>query len=226
MVKQSANGCAYSGLHINVTHLSGNEFLNFLYLALVEFPANAIGWWSMDRFGRRWTNVFFVLLTATACWAPVVAPTSGTVGIVSSVVAKFSTTAAYMMMYQQSAELFPTPLRSFSVGVLTALAAVFTASVPYVVYLGRYGSWIPFLFLAVLTTTGGIAAAWLPETKDYPLCQTDKEIFEEYKTCRRKRREDSRTATSASGGMTDSPTASPCLLSISTRKSHRVRCDL
>ncbi|KAL3189388.1 hypothetical protein MRX96_002701 [Rhipicephalus microplus] len=94
------------------------------------------------------------------------------VGIVSSVVAKFSTTAAYMMMYQQSAELFPTPLRSFSVGVLTALAAVFTASVPYVVYLGRYGSWIPFLFLAVLTTTGGIAAAWLPETKDYPLCQT------------------------------------------------------
>ncbi|XP_075751132.1 carcinine transporter isoform X3 [Rhipicephalus microplus] len=168
----SANGCAYSGLHINVTHLSGNEFLNFLYLALVEFPANAIGWWSMDRFGRRWTNVFFVLLTATACWAPVVAPTSGTAGIVSSVVAKFSTTAAYMMMYQQSAELFPTPLRSFSVGVLTALAAVFTASVPYVVYLGRYGSWIPFLFLAVLTTTGGIAAAWLPETKDYPLCQT------------------------------------------------------
>ncbi|KAL1419106.1 hypothetical protein MTO96_005221 [Rhipicephalus appendiculatus] len=156
----SANGCAYSGLHINVTHLSGNEFLNFLYLALVEFPANAIGWWSMDRFGRRWTNVFFVLLTATACWAPVIAPTSGTVGIVSSVVAKFSTTAAYMMMYQQSAELFPTPLRSFSVGVLTALAA------------GRYGSWIPFLFLAVLTTAGGIAAAWLPETKDYPLCQT------------------------------------------------------
>ncbi|KAL3189389.1 hypothetical protein MRX96_002702 [Rhipicephalus microplus] len=71
----SANGCAYSGLHINVTYLSGNEFLNFLYLALVEFPANAIGWWSMDRFGRRWTNVFFVLLTATACWAPVVAPT-------------------------------------------------------------------------------------------------------------------------------------------------------
>ncbi|XP_070395207.1 carcinine transporter-like [Dermacentor albipictus] len=168
----SANGCAYSGLHINVTHLSGNEFLNFLYLALVEFPANAIGWWSMDRYGRRWTNVFFVLLTATACWAAVIAPASGTVHIVSSIVAKFSTTAAYMMMYQQSAELFPTPLRSFSVGVLTALAAVFTASVPYIVYLVRYGAWIPFLFLAVLTMAAGIAAAWLPETKGYPLCQT------------------------------------------------------
>ncbi|XP_075751133.1 beta-alanine transporter isoform X1 [Rhipicephalus microplus] len=168
----SANGCAYGGLHINVTHLSGNEFLNFFYLALVEFPANAIGWWSMDRFGRRWTNVFFMLLTATACWAPVIAPMSGTVAIVASVLAKFSTTAAYMMMYQQSDELFPTPLRSFSVEVLTALTAVFTAGVPYVVYMGRYGSWIPFLFLALLTTTAGIAAAWLPETKDYPLCQT------------------------------------------------------
>lgn len=171
----SADSCAYSGLHINVTHLSGNEFLNFLYLALVEIPANAIGWWSMDRFGRRWTNVFFVLLTAAACWAPVVAPSSSMVHLISSIVAKFSTTAAYMMMYQQSAELFPTPLRSFSVGVLTALAAVFTASVPYVVYLGRYGAWIPFLFLAVLTTAAGISAAWLPETKGYPLCQTVEE---------------------------------------------------
>ncbi|XP_077488177.1 organic cation transporter protein-like [Amblyomma americanum] len=171
----SADSCAYSGLHINVTHLSGNEFLNFLYLALVEVPANAVGWWSMDRFGRRWTNVFFVLLTAAACWAPVVAPSSGLVHLISSIVAKFSTTAAYMMMYQQSAELFPTPLRSFSVGVLTALAAIFTASVPYVVYLGRYGAWIPFLFLAVLTTAAGIAAAWLPETKGYPLCQTVEE---------------------------------------------------
>ncbi|KAH6928479.1 hypothetical protein HPB50_016715 [Hyalomma asiaticum] len=168
----SANGFAYSGLHINVTHLSGNEFLNFFYLAMVEFPANAIGWWSMDRFGRRWTNVFFVLLTATACWAPVIAPTSGTVGIVSSVIAKFSTTAAYLMLYQQSAELFPTPLRSSSFGVLSSLAAIFTASVPYVVYLVKYGAWIPFLFFAVLTTAAGIAAAWLPETKGYPLCQT------------------------------------------------------
>ncbi|XP_049527708.1 carcinine transporter isoform X3 [Dermacentor silvarum] len=168
----SANGCAYSGLHINVTHLSGNEFLNFLYLALVEFPANAIGWWSMDRYGRRWTNVFFVLLTATACWAAVIAPTSGTVHVVSSIVAKFSTTAAYMMMYQQSDELFPTPLRSLSMGVLPSLAAIFTVSVPYIVYLGKYGAWIPFLFLAVVTMAAGIAAAWLPETKGYPLCQT------------------------------------------------------
>ncbi|XP_070395848.1 organic cation transporter 1-like isoform X2 [Dermacentor albipictus] len=169
---RSANGCAYSGLHINVTHLSGNEFLNFLYLALVEFPANAIGWWSMNRYGRRWTNVFFVLLTATACWAAVIAPTSGTVHVISSIVAKFSTTAAYMMMYQQSDELFPTPLRSFSMGVLPSLAAVFTASVPYIVYVGKYGAWIPFLFLAVVTMSAGIAAAWLPETKGYPLCQT------------------------------------------------------
>ncbi|KAH9381270.1 hypothetical protein HPB48_003251 [Haemaphysalis longicornis] len=168
----SGNNCAYGGLHINVTRLSGNEFLNFFYLALVEVPANAIGWWSMDRFGRRWTNVFFMLLTATSCWAPVIAPESGTVGLVASIVAKFSTTAAFMMMYQQSAELFPTPLRSFSVGVLTALAASIAAVMPYLVYLGRYGAWIPFLFLAILLTAAGIAAAFLPETRGYPLCQT------------------------------------------------------
>ncbi|KAH9381267.1 hypothetical protein HPB48_003248 [Haemaphysalis longicornis] len=94
------------------------------------------------------------------------------VSLVASIVAKFSSTAAYMMMYQQSDELFPTPVRSFSVGVITALAGAFTAVMPYLIYLGRYGAWIPFLFLAILLTAAGIAASFLPETRGYPLCQT------------------------------------------------------
>lgn len=35
-----------------------------------------------------------------------------------------------------------------------------------------YGKWIPFLVLSVLLAVSGIAAAWLPETKDYPLCHS------------------------------------------------------
>lgn len=131
------NSCAYYGLHINVSNLAGNEFLNFFYLGLVEIPANLAGWWSMEYFGRRWTNVFFLLLTAASCAMPVIAPESGTVGVVSSMIAKFATAAAFMMMYQLSAELMPTPLRSLSLGVLASLSSTITIAMPYVVYLVR-----------------------------------------------------------------------------------------
>ncbi|CAN7988811.1 unnamed protein product [Ixodes hexagonus] len=167
-----ANSCSYSGLHINVVNLSGSEFLNFFYLALVEIPANLAGWWCMDYFGRRWTSVFFVLLSAVSCIAPVIAPEVGTVGVASSMLAKFATTAAFMLTYQQAAELMPTPLRTFSVGILASLAYTVSSIVPYIVYLSMYGKWIPFLFLGIIHLIGGTSASFLPETKGYPLCQT------------------------------------------------------
>uniref|UniRef100_V5HJW2 Putative organic cation transporter 1-like protein n=2 Tax=Ixodes ricinus TaxID=34613 RepID=V5HJW2_IXORI len=170
-----SNSCSYGGLHINVENLSGNQFLNFFYLALVEIPANLAGWWCMDYFGRRWTCVFFHLLSAASCIAPVIAPEVGHVGVASSMLAKFATTAAFMLTYQLAAELMPTPLRSFSNGVLAALACAVSSVVPYIVYMSMYGKWIPFLFLGIIHVIAGTSASFLPETKGYPLCQTVEE---------------------------------------------------
>lgn len=168
-----ANSCAYYGLHINVTNMSGNEFLNFFLLGLVEFPASAVGWWTMENFGRRWTNVSLQLLVSAACLASCFVPTGATIaGVTASLVAKFACAASFMIMYQQAAEVMPTPLRSFALGASAAFSSAFMICMPYIVYLGRYGNWIPFLFLAVLAGTAGVSAAWLPETNGYVLCQT------------------------------------------------------
>ncbi|XP_002436051.4 organic cation transporter 1 [Ixodes scapularis] len=167
-----SNSCSYGGLHINVENLSGNQFLNFFYLALVEIPANLAAWWCMNYFGRRWTSVFFHLLSAASCIAPVIAPEVGHIGVGSSMLAKFATTAAFMLTYQLAAELMPTPLRSFSNGVLAALACAVSSVVPYIVYMSMYGKWIPFLFLCIIHVIAGTSASFLPETKGYPLCQT------------------------------------------------------
>lgn len=74
VVSWVANVCAYHGLHINVTNMSGNEFLNFFLLGLVEFPATAAAWWGMDWFGRRWTNAAFQMMVSLACVASCVIP--------------------------------------------------------------------------------------------------------------------------------------------------------
>ncbi|XP_077539866.1 carcinine transporter-like isoform X2 [Haemaphysalis longicornis] len=137
-----ANTCAYYGLHFNVTNMSVNEFLNFFLLGLVELPAYVVGWWTMEYFGRRWSNVALQLLVSGACFASCFIPTEAAVAsLTASLVAKFASAASYMIIYQQAAE-------------------------------GRYGTWIPFLFLCVVTGVAGLSAAWLPETKGYALCQT------------------------------------------------------
>lgn len=168
-----ANSAAYYGMSINVTNMSGNEFLNFFLLGLVEFPACVVSWWAMEKLGRRWMNVFFQLLVSTSCVAFCLAPADSAVaGVVLLMLAKFSCTASAMVVYQQASEVMPTPVRSFALGASSSVASTLTISMPYIIFLGKYGRWIPFAVIAILASLGGTFSAWLPETKGFPLSQT------------------------------------------------------
>lgn len=168
-----ANSCAYYGLSINVTNMSGNEFINFFLLGLVEFPACVISWWSMEKFGRRWMNVFFQAMVSFSCLGFCFVPPGAVVsGVVVLMLAKFSCTASAMVMYQQASEVMPTPVRSFALGASSSLASSFSICMPYIIYLGKYGTWIPFMVMIVLATLAGASSMWLPETNGFALCQT------------------------------------------------------
>ncbi|XP_049529176.1 LOW QUALITY PROTEIN: organic cation transporter protein-like [Dermacentor silvarum] len=167
-----ANAGAYYGMSINVTNMSGNEFVNFFLLALVEFPACVIAWWAMEKLGRRWMNVFFQFMVSASCIAFCLVPKEALVtGIVLVMLAKFSCTASAMVMYQQASEVMPTPVRSFALGASSSVASTITICMPYIIYLGKYGAWIPFAVIAMLATLGGAFSVWLPETRGYPLYQ-------------------------------------------------------
>ncbi|CAN7982280.1 unnamed protein product, partial [Ixodes pacificus] len=168
-----ANSSAYYGLSINVTNMSGNEFINFFLLGLVEFPACVISWWAMEKFGRRWMNVFFQAMVSFSCLGFCFVPPGAVVsGVVVLMLAKFSCTASAMVMYQQASEVMPTPVRSFALGASSSLASSFTICMPYIIYLGKYGTWIPFMVMIVLATLAGASSMWLPETNGFALCQT------------------------------------------------------
>lgn len=167
-----ANSAGYYGLSLNVTNMSGNEFVNFFLLGLVEFPACAVSWWCMEKFGRRWMNVFFQGMVGASCLAFCFVPKGAAVsGVVVLMVAKFAVTASAMVMYQQASEVVPTPVRSFALGASSSISSFSTICMPYIIYLGKYGTWIPFLTMVILAVFGGVSCAWLPETNGYALCQ-------------------------------------------------------
>ena len=48
---------------MNVENLAGNQYLNFVIVALTELPSVFIGEFLISRFGRRWMHVLCMAVT-------------------------------------------------------------------------------------------------------------------------------------------------------------------
>ncbi|GFS37740.1 organic cation transporter protein [Trichonephila inaurata madagascariensis] len=127
---------AYYGLQINVPNLGGNPFVNFFVLSAVEIPGLICSWYFMEKRGRRWSSVSFLILTGSSCLLVAIVPEGiPYVAIVCSLIGKFGASAAFMAVYQQSSELYPTTIRSIGMGMSGTFAGVANIIVPYVVFL-------------------------------------------------------------------------------------------
>lgn len=106
-----ANVCAYRGLTLNFENFYGNEFVNWLLLSAVEFPSNIFSWFLIESvLGRRWSQSLSMTLGGIAFCLPVVIPKDmPNAVIVVSLAGKFLCNMAYNVVYQQTAELMPTP---------------------------------------------------------------------------------------------------------------------
>ena len=51
------NEVMYGAGFLNSGSFAGNQFINFSLVALTELPASFLGQFSIDRLGRRWSNV-------------------------------------------------------------------------------------------------------------------------------------------------------------------------
>ncbi|GFY79487.1 carcinine transporter [Trichonephila inaurata madagascariensis] len=172
------SGCLpYYGHQVNARNLAGNEFLNFLYLSAVEVPATLMAWAMTESVGRKWCSITAFSLASFACLLPVVFPPEyAMIGVIAALLAKAGSAAAYMTVYIQAPELFPTSLRAVGMGMCSTIGSGSTLLAPYIVYLAKYGSNIPFIFFAAIAFCGTIAALFLPETLDEKLPQSVQDV--------------------------------------------------
>ncbi|GFY52502.1 organic cation transporter 1 [Trichonephila inaurata madagascariensis] len=168
---------AYSGLTYNIVNLSGNEFLNFFLLSVVEVPGNLTFWFLMDRYGRRWSAAIGFTLIGFICFLPILDFESS--DIVASMLSKFLISGLFMITDQQGSELFPTVFRTFGIGTGKTVATAATLFIPYISVLGHYGKALPFVLVGVTCLITGVAATFLPETlnENLPQTITDAEAF-------------------------------------------------
>ncbi|GFQ97054.1 organic cation transporter 1, partial [Trichonephila clavata] len=107
------------------------------------------------------------------------------VAIVCSLIGKFGASAAFMAVYQQSSELYPTTIRSIGMGMSGTFAGVANIIVSYVVFLAVIAKYIPFLIIGLINLLAGLSAILLPETLNEILPQTiqDPEKFGKEQKC-------------------------------------------
>ncbi|KAL1431771.1 hypothetical protein MTO96_013875 [Rhipicephalus appendiculatus] len=170
----TANTMVYNGLSFAVSSMGISDYVSFAISGAVEVPGVCLAWYFMDRHGRRPVMLFNMLLGGLACIAIVFAPSDiawPTVALCS--LGKLSITASFATIYVYGAELFPTVLRTFAMGIAAMVASVSLIITPHILYLGQiYGVVIPSTIFGVLSVAGGLAILLLPETMNVRLPQT------------------------------------------------------
>nr|XP_037283245.1 beta-alanine transporter-like isoform X2 [Rhipicephalus microplus] len=170
----TANTMVYNGLSFAVSSMGISDYVSFAISGAVEVPGVCLAWYFMDRHGRRPVMLFNMLLGGLACIAIVFAPSDiawPTVTLCS--LGKMSITASFATIYVYGAELFPTVLRTFAMGIAAMVASVSLIVTPHILYLGQiYSVVIPSTIFGVLSVSGGLAILLLPETMSVRLPQT------------------------------------------------------
>nr|XP_053650583.1 carcinine transporter-like [Cherax quadricarinatus] len=169
----ACNYLFYYGLAYNTVNLSGNEFLNFFLLSVVELPSTMLGWWAAQFLGRRWTGALSILLAAIFSLAnAILLNTSQWVTIMMMVLSKMFNTISFLMVYIQCSEIYPTTHRSCGTGLSSLISSIFGTATPYIAYSHVYWNNLPLVIIFVIGFIGFINASLLPETLDADLPQS------------------------------------------------------
>ncbi|RXG73424.1 putative MFS-type transporter PB1E7.08c [Armadillidium vulgare] len=167
---------SYYGLSSNAGNLSGDLFLNYTSLMIIEIPSYIVAYFLLDRIGRRGTLAVAFITGGIASFL------SGLLQdifinlvlliVITSLLGKFGVAAAFGCIYVYTAELYPTEYRGVGVGVCSSFSRIGSILAPIVASLAKYYLPLPLLIFGVLSFIAGLLILRLPETLGHDLPQT------------------------------------------------------
>nr|XP_027205182.1 organic cation transporter 1-like [Dermatophagoides pteronyssinus] len=158
----------YGGINSNTVNLeANNQLYNYLLLSFIDLPSLFICWKLINtRLGRRWTNVITMAICSIALILPALIKRQYDEYFYTActMIAKFGVAGTFMIIYQHSSELYPTTLRNQGLGITATIGSIGGILTPQIVYIGKYGAWIPLFIIGIICLIASIIASFLPET--------------------------------------------------------------
>ena len=169
-----ANSIVYYGLSLGAGGLPGNPYLNIFLSALVEIPSYIAAAYSVDKIGRRATTSFLMLSGGVCCVVAAQTAAAGrpTATTVVMLMGKLFIAGSFAIIYNYTAELFPTSVRNSAVGLGSMCALISAALTPMITLLDSFDPKVPVVIFGVVAILSGWWTLFLPETMDQPIPET------------------------------------------------------
>ncbi|XP_039737080.1 solute carrier family 22 member 1 isoform X1 [Pteropus medius] len=168
----------YQGLIMHLGATGGDLYLDFLFSALMEFPAAFVILVTVDRVGRLYPMAASNLVAGAACLAMIFIPHD--LYWLSTAVAclgRMGITIAFQMVCLVNTELYPTFIRNLGVMVCSSMCDLSGIVTPFLVFrLIEFWQGLPLILFVALSLVAGGVTLLLPETKGVALPETIEDV--------------------------------------------------
>ncbi|CAH0587915.1 unnamed protein product [Chrysodeixis includens] len=170
----------YYGLSINAIELSGNSYVNYIVILVIEAPANICKLIFLDRFGRKRVIATAYFMTGLILINYGFVP-AGNWSILLYLGGKFFITLAYNSLYVFAAEVFPTNYRTSLLAMCSTIGRIGSTVAPQTPLLTKYYEYMPTMIFGTMAAISGFLVLTLPETNNLKLPDSLKEAQDQDK---------------------------------------------
>ncbi|EDW84202.1 uncharacterized protein Dwil_GK14010 [Drosophila willistoni] len=164
-----ANSIVYYGLSLSAGKLYGNPYLILFIMGLVEFPSYLTIVFILDRLGRRSITSTLMLGGGLCCIIAAFIAQGSTTSTSVVMLGKLLIAGSFAVIYNYSAELFPTVVRNSAMGLGSMCARLSGALTPLITLLDSFDPKIPAVLFGVVAIGSGFWVMFLPETMNQPM---------------------------------------------------------
>ncbi|XP_073330192.1 solute carrier family 22 member 4-like [Pagrus major] len=166
-------GMNYFGLSFNISILSGNPYLNYFLMTVVELPAYAASWLLARSFPRRQSFISLALLGALALLLiQITLHGHPAVTLTLVLLGKFAIVACSGVLYVFTGEVFPTVIRNTAMSSCAMFTRVGSSVSSYLLQLVVLSEFLPWIVVGSLSLFSVPLCLFLPETLRQPLPDT------------------------------------------------------
>jgi len=167
----------YYGIAINPTNLGFDRYLFTFLCGLFEIPAEIAVATLIEKRGRRLVFSGFFLICGTILLISLALPRGSVIDVIIFVSAQLFISGNSTLIYLYSAELFPTEIRGYCLGISSMVGRMGSIAVPYIVELvGKKHQTYPTIIFGSVALIAGALSLLLPETRNTKLPETVDEI--------------------------------------------------
>ncbi|KAK3775405.1 hypothetical protein RRG08_013250 [Elysia crispata] len=167
----------FYGLSFAVSSFAGDLYLNMFLMSVVELPAYLLSFLLIDRIGRRWTCLFFLVVTMLVSFTCVglhlKAPEDLRDKLISAccLTAKLAVSACWSASQTWVTESYPTVTRSLGYGFANMTSRIGAIISPFVINLDQMPLFT-FILMGAMTLVSMVITCFVPETQNKVMAET------------------------------------------------------